>query len=52
MMQYQSWTIVYTDHKTGGSITYGKKGYMSREFGFKYQTYFYIVSRMREARVL
>jgi len=52
MMQYQSWRIVYTDRKTGGGITYGKKGHMSREFGFKYQTYFYVVSRMREARVL
>jgi hypothetical protein len=38
MMQYQSWRIVYTDRSTGGSggSSYGKKGQMSREFGFKY----------------
>jgi len=54
MMQYQSWRISYTDRSTGGSggVTYGKKGQMSREFGFKYMTYFYIVSRMRSVRVL
>jgi hypothetical protein len=52
MMQYQTWKIVYTDGIKGGVTQYGKKGSMSREFGFKYMTYFYIVSKMREARVL
>lgn len=53
-MQYQSWRISYTDGTSGGKggSSGGKKGQMSREFGFKYNTYFYIVSRMRSVRVL
>lgn len=52
MMRYQSWKIVYTDGVKYTVTHYGKKGQMSREFGFKYMTYFYIVSRTKEARVL